>query len=591
MGRLLITNNNNWNNKLKSVNKNIGLIESNSAEFNGVALTVYKKIKIDNCNYYEEDNGMVMCSGTFFYKGMFGKEALKKILQDSINTDICEMRKFLLGSYVILIKRDNHIKIFIDETQTYAFYYYQMGGFYILTNLYIQIAAVTQTSINEDAFLERLIRTATLNNCTPFNYIYKVCSNQCVDINLISGMMDVKEIQVNRYDYSFNTAQEALELLYDRIHKITLLRNSHIHSYLHFYTGGVDSRLELAFSLQNNNSVKLGYWMGNDCITNGTSGDLKVIEESAKQLKLPFEVYDVSENYVDCIKNITIEKCMKYGEYTSIYASNPKWIAIFENLDKGIECLVFGFFGEIFRPISELDKSYKNNYKMIDFITDVYCRTGIEKEIFFLEGFYEYLLDECKNIVNKTEIISKKDAFDIFTFSRYSADCVRNNFANIFTYSFPILSQKEIKDINYKINYDWRTGDFFSLQLTKLFNDNLLKIPYFTHHHHVNYNSKKGILEETNLTKYKDVVKEKIKDTELMSLYHKFFQKYLHPNTLKNQQIFDFSLDYINSSKLIGESKISVQDIPKWNNIEIPTLATAVAEIKIAETINNESYR
>lgn len=587
MSRLLVSNQLEWFRLLKEANKKSGLIEQKEETLENLACVVYRKLMVDSCNYYYKDGNYIMVTGTFFYGKLFGKEALVAILKDFSLKDIIDIRKELTGTYAILIKYENIIKIFIDETQTYSIYYYHENNDYIVTNLYLQIAYIIQADINENAFLERLIRSTTLDESSPYKNIFKLMANQYIYIDTEKGNFEIRNVELNSYYYAFQSREEAVNEIYSYLKNLVTIREMYLTKLTHFYTGGIDSRLELAMSLSGKNHIKLGYWNGQDIISNGTQGDIDVVSKTSKMFEIPMELYDVTEPYSSCLKAITREKCLKYGEYASIYASNPKWFEILET-NTSSNCVIYGFFGEIFRPLSELDLSYNNRYTIKDFIVSVYCRTGLEKEILDLPGFYDYLEDEFKRFIGHDGTITIEEAFNLFTNSRYGADCIRNNYANIFMYSFPILSQKKIKDMNASIPYKWRNGDYISLQLTKLFFPELQSIPYFTHHHYVKYNKDKSIVEEKRTNRLKLYVKKNIKDTVFERIYHRYIQRRIHPKTSDNQQIFEESIKIMKNSNTIGGSKIKIKTNPKWEHVEIGTLATATAEILCAEKIKNE---
>lgn len=82
MGRLILTDNDKWKNKLEYnfktlLNlKEIGNIEED------YYLKTFQKKKVNNENFYKAGNDIVASNGTLFYKGMMNKKALVNLLSD-----------------------------------------------------------------------------------------------------------------------------------------------------------------------------------------------------------------------------------------------------------------------------------------------------------------------------------------------------------------------------------------------------------------------------------------------------------------------------------------------------------------------------
>ena len=85
----------------------------------------------------------------------------------------------------------------------------------------------------------------------------------------------------------------------------------------------------------------------------------------------------------------------------------------------------------------------------------------------------------------------------------------------------------------------------------------------------------------------KHALKTWFSGTLLDTIYHRYFQKLLHPRTRDNQMIIKVSLDYLLLSGVIKGSKIKIREQADWTKLEVPTLATATADVKVIDVINS----
>ena len=82
MGRLILTDNDKWKNKLEYNFKTLlNLKEIGNVE-EDYYLKVFQKKKVNNENFYKNENNIIVSNGTFFYKEKMNKEALEQLLTD-----------------------------------------------------------------------------------------------------------------------------------------------------------------------------------------------------------------------------------------------------------------------------------------------------------------------------------------------------------------------------------------------------------------------------------------------------------------------------------------------------------------------------
>lgn len=591
MSKILVSNNEKWVDMLRD-DFNQYFQEAISYCEGSCRVIAYKKLNMQSQNYYRNGNDYILCTGTLIYKKRFGLEALKLLLNDADKVDVRDIRANCLGSYSIVIKIQTKIYVFVDETHTYFLYFYIKNNDFIITNTYWHIASVTNAKINDAAMLEKGVRRCIMSNNTPFKDIYKLSASDCLTYDIDTGNIKLEKVLLNDYSINFNNKDEAIEALFASVSEISSIRSKHIKKYHHFLTGGIDSRLELAINLYNQDKISVGYWKGKDLLTNGTNEDAKIVEEIAKKYNLEYECYDVTEDFRDIIKSLNKDKCEKYGELASLYSGNSKLFSIFEELHD-VECVGFGYLGETMRELSELDNSYHNAYSLDDFISEIYCRTGLEKNMFRLNGFYDYLKKEMEQLINLNKNdknqISKDTAFKLFSYSRFEADCCMNNFANLFVYSIPIFGQKKVADLIFSFKYDWLRGDHIPIRFIELMQKDLLNFPIYSHHREYKYLSNKSIMNKKLKYKFLDKSKSIFKNTPVyMKLYLKFAYKYIRPQSKMNSEILLECKKIIDKLSILEDGEIKLTSDDLWHSIDIGTVATFIADLKVFNYLRRE---
>ena len=577
MGKILISSNSTWLTNLDSLFKQVGFKSS----FGDSAHLVksYKKLSNDFDNYIRDKNDFVIVTGTMIYKDLFGTEALKKLLTDSYDLTVKELRLNMTGSFCVVIKNGDVIRIFVDETHTYSMYYYNGPDGFLITNTFYHIQKCCNQSLNINAFLERGIRRCIMSNNTPYYNIFKINAQDCLVIDTNNNTLTPHFCELNDYKISFKNINDIISELEFRLKGISKRRSSVFKKYLHFITGGIDSRLELAINMYNNDNVSLAYWTGSNGVTNGTMADLNIGKNIADKFNHHFTHYDVSESLFKSFDNIH-SICDKYGEYSSIYAGNSKWFDIFEK-QSHYDFYGFGYFGESLRELSELDLDYNDNYTLHDFVKNVYCRSNLEKYVISINGLYEFIEKEFNNIIDcycdGNKQITKDLCFELFTFSRFDADCIINNYVNMFSYSFPIFSQKIIFDLISQIPYYWKKNDFIPLKMTFDLQPSLISIPFFSHHHQTIVNSKTLSIERS----LKDVLSSKLKYyLKKTSLY-----KLLYSNN--TDDIIEPCSLILKNSTVLKDNGLLLHN-GNWSGCEKGALATFCGDIIVADNCSKK---
>lgn len=583
MGKLLVTNNKEWYDLLHGVFSEVGFKTSFNSAVQGMQITAYQKLSMECDNSYCMGGDFVVSTGTLFYKGKFGSEALQTLLFDAKIDSIKTLRSRMIGSYAVALKIDSTLRIFVDETHTYDLYYYvDKHGHYIVTNTFFHVQKCAKRNIDDDIVLERGVRGGVLSCATPFHDIYGVGAREVFEIDLELDTASLKPCELNSYRCDFESQQEAVNTIWNRAQSVAELRARYLNKSLYFVTGGVDSRVELSAATHNSEEVSLGYWMGSDCITNGTKSDLNIQVQIAEMFNLKHECYEVGVEFEDSIKRLDQAFCDKFGEHASIYCGNPKWFGIFESL-KDIQYVGFGFFGETIRSIESIDLEMGQDSTLLDYIKRVYCRTHIDGFV-STSSFYDTLMEEVCQLLSgpcaRTSSISHDDCARLFGYSRFSADCSLSNLVNMYTYSFPLLGTKQVADAIFSLPYSWKSDDQIAIGLISKWNEGLLDIPFFSHHHHYYYDRDGGRLLPARTIDFRGRLKG-IKP--LRYFYRKFIRAHIGGKSEAWTKLFYSCSEMLRDSVIISASDTLSICEKEPDEIELATLATFVAQLKVLE--------
>ena len=174
----------------------------------------------------------------------------------------------------------------MDECHTYALYYYIGREGVVVTNTYYHVEKVSKQEFDETVFATMLASVGLCSNRTPFKNIYRLLENEYIEYDFAIHQAIIKKCDVHTTSYSFGSMEEALKVLKDEIELQTTVLNKRVHKKFLFATGGLDSRVKLALDLFHSKEVMIGYWKGEDSITNGTLQDAKINELLASEFSL-----------------------------------------------------------------------------------------------------------------------------------------------------------------------------------------------------------------------------------------------------------------------------------------------------------------
>lgn len=303
MGKLIISNNKKIIEKLSKTFLNVGFSENRKYNLPPYITTFYK-LNVKNDNVYCQDDFFVIVNGTAIYKNQFGYKALKFLLDDyrqlikkySNEEVIRKLREKLIGNYVVVIGSVKSSCCFVDETGSYAFYY-SSGSDFLATQTFYHVAKNSSNKINKYAVFEKMIRGNMSAKDTYFDGVTRLLADEILELHFENNGLVVRTVKCNLNDYTCTVIDENeyIEKLKTEIEHLAMMRHALLNNSktLMFVTGGLDSRLELSLHLKFKEEVILGYWAGNDIITNGTKEDLEISQKIAVAINAPFKFFDV----------------------------------------------------------------------------------------------------------------------------------------------------------------------------------------------------------------------------------------------------------------------------------------------------------
>lgn len=585
MGRLLVTNDSVWRNQLDVIFQNSGF--GINCEFQEI--NAYKKLNYPVINYARAGDGYIAACGTYIYKEMGGADALCAIYEDIKMNGIEKVRRNIIGSCAICLKQNDVIKIFIDESNTYRFYYYVEGNRYLCTNSAYHIAKTINASINEDHFLMYGVCRVLSGDRSMYNGVKQLSVGKVIVIQ--NGKVKTENLQVTRKKYKFENKDEALKVLKEKIDEILRARKAVLKNNLLFLTGGVDSRLEFAMHLSNKEKLCTAYWRGKDLITNGTEEDKKLCQQMSEDHSVKFTFFDVSEDIDKSISSININRTNKYGDYSFVYAGNTKILSIFENMDRNIDFINYGIADEALRDMPDFEAQYTKEYTCEKLASDMFMRYNLQNEIFIKERkraaclIAEEIRSDFEYGNNPT--LSIEEAVHIFTCRRAYPDTGMTNFSNLFSNSFPIVMSPEVLDVINSVPYDWKKGSFLSLALTEVYRKELLTYPYYTHHHFEKYNpSDKKLYAPISYAMPRKIY-HRFSD---LWIFRKVAAKIVLPVLMRkyrkiNREVYHYCVQVLAKSSFVNKSSVQLVLNEKQEYEDIGGYAQIVAVVKILDTL------
>lgn len=536
MGRIIVSNNERWKEKLSNIYEKSAFKLNYTCKY----MSVFDKLNINVENYYEiSDSEVIVNNGTLVYKDCVGQEALCAIYHDYINQsyDISTIRLHCFGSFFVLIISNGKMIGFTDEGGTYAVYYIQIDDGYLITNTYYHVESITHQMINFNANIEECMEFCVLNNETPFKNVYRLMGNEFFLIDIRNNRFKVNRAADNKYTLKTKNFEDTAKIIKDKMVEHTSKVKLFGYTPMIFMTGGVDSRLSLASYLASSIRPNVCSWYGNQDKMNTKDEDLIVSQKLAEVLNLVFEKVDVDDKFNGKIYDDDFER---YGELATIYGNNKKWFSIFENSRYAL--FEFGYFGEIIKGWELIDRIGKETINI-----DEFCRLYTNRQSYTLDeastfdikmykkGVYDKIVQIAMDYNMNLDKLSKEDCMLLYYHYRLHADTKCCNLANLFGYCVPVLAQKELADMINQCPYIYKKDNRLNLYITKLIDNRLLEIPYFSHCKYMKLDKDSLKLSSIGKDKVKKILIQTIQRMGIASLLVKIKRRVIRDNANSDQ--------------------------------------------------------
>lgn len=460
----------------------------------------FHKLSFKNENFLMVGEDFVAVMGTMVYNKTIGSELLNNLYAD-FSGDICEVRNKSLGSYCVIIKKNNELYIFGEENYLYNIYFYGSNDTWIISNSFLDINQVCDNKLQIDKYnlLELAFNTYVLNNETIFNGVKRLCGNEYLRIDLNTCMISTEEINI-QWGYNIqNDYRESVTKFSQKLIETTRTICDAFGSPAICMTGGLDSRISIASILRNNVKPSLYYGVGNSILTDTKDMDLKINQIYSKKFGLPLSIMDWSTSLpLDDSWKLFLER---YSESFMQYNASICILTSLEQIPN--QYMTFGYFGELYRNISWIENLKSGSFTLDEYIDSYFMKCVSFDEL--VKSTNVSYGDFRTHIKNKFLVLCDRYKLDPDNISvdeyRYlyleylRLGCsIMLNLINKMRYCSYLISEDDVyKNSTIKCE-DTKGAKFMLDSLENIYRD-VLDIPFFTHCELRSYNPKKKHLD------------------------------------------------------------------------------------------------
>lgn len=521
MGSFLLTNS-----RIKAENgikrlENAGFFNFNEISTDDYFLRVNKKRNIANENFLMFDNGdFIAINGTCILNDKIGNSMLVDTYHN-FNGCMDDIRKKLIGHYVIIIKKGDVIHIACDKHELFRVYYCIDDDFYVFSTSFEAIVATLKRKIiNKFRLYQILFHGSMIGTETLYKGVRRLLGNDEFILDTASEKIHQNQINNNRIKYNFKekSMRQCVEFYTQDIKSVFLSISKVFNRNISIeMTGGMDTRTVFAALNNVGGYSDFSYGLSGSPLVGQLHGDLQTIKQLAKKYQRKIHLMNW-ENDGSIDESTFEEYFKKYGFDYVTYGCSRNY---FQEYEKRIihspNLLMNGYFGETIKGREWLNYRWENPislskviYKcfIYNWINDNLIRNSKEWKEFKL--FFESQFIEQAKINYNLKIENRKVYKNDFDELRWMADrygdSIVTNLYNQFTYCLSPLGDTRLFDKALEIPYKYRKHNIFQFELIKSLDSTLIDIPLFTHCHFRKI--KDGIL-----------LKEKLSFQQLISHY------------------------------------------------------------------------
>jgi len=255
-----------------------GFKNPNIFDFKSYTLLLYKKILLNEKNYFIEGNNAIYTIGTVVYKGKNYKQSIISIFHDFIENKLNPDE--LIGSFCIIIKFSDEIKYFIDRAGVQNIYYNENQTVISSSFLAVIYSSKEKMYLNKSAALEVLATGCLIGPDTLIKEISRLEISNPLNFKSIKfaplPMNKIPDLSKKEYN---KCLKDQIDYLNGYFESIKPFANSF--GLIIGITGGFDSRLLLILALRHNKNIS--------CYTSWRKvkdKDITIAEEVCKKTSL-----------------------------------------------------------------------------------------------------------------------------------------------------------------------------------------------------------------------------------------------------------------------------------------------------------------
>lgn len=496
MARLIFTNNQQKHRQAVARNVNAGFDDYISCEHSGIYTTAHKKKIKKIANFIELPNGdFCATAGTCIYDEKLGLASLNQIYND-FDGNVQAIRDKALGNYLIAIKKNERITLFVDKYQVLKVYYFNNDGDWFVTNSLADIGNVLDSlELDEFAFMQETMLVGAIDTQSMFKGVFRLFGHEYIEIDCQSKSFNLNPLPYSRErrNFSGRTIESAVaeyaNIVRSKFSTVAYFFGDNIRIH---QTGGLDNRTVFAAFMSVGCKPKIMYGVGNSLLSNTKNEDLLICKEYQKKFHLDFYEMNWREDYIGADQYWS-DLFLRYGFNYHIYGGSRNYFNEYEGLVSDypsfMEC---GYFLENLRLREFAMKSNKQNFSIKEFVQD-YLLGGAYGYLSQGQNFYknstqlkELLCSVFQSYMNMYNIsngpLFSLDAFDqVRWIHSRNCDSLSVNYLNDFAPSIAMFSLPELHEFPFDVPAEWRANARFQLMLINNLCPEALDIPIFSH--------------------------------------------------------------------------------------------------------------
>lgn len=448
----------------------------------------YKKLCVDNQNFFDSPKGFVAAVGTYIYKGKTDAEALSMILED-FDGDIISIRDNILGNFLLIIRTESRCYFCSDKNGLFDVYFFQSpdGTIAVSNTLYELCEAIPQPlTVNELNCLEQVFQIAILGNDTIVDEVKRLFGYEYIQIDLDNSHLDVVNV-LKSPEYSFdkgkNIQEHVVEFCQTYEQYAKSISDVFDGDVAISATGGLDARMVLSGFLKNNVHPTLYSGEGNSVLSTTRTMDTKIVSMIADGFGLEQKV--MSWKTAEPVNRDWEKYIQRYGFFAGIYGGSEDTMNSFETVSNRF--ITHGFFGEMYRTL-DFVQSYagkENTMKLDDYIDNYYIDKRVQSYISpdSYKRYRQNIKDKFKRLLLNYDIQDDRLTADmcqalVFEYRR-NADSRFVNFCNRQRYSIAIIGEHELLKHSF-LPMAIKSNATFIVRAINLMEPQLLNFPLYS---------------------------------------------------------------------------------------------------------------